>query len=139
LFELSPHAVPVDAGAYVTTPVAGLHVPTMHGFDVSIGTGGCCTHAPLALQAMTPVHKFVELPQIVPTGAIGFEHAPDAGSHAPATWQASSGAHATGAPAHAPFKHASPAVHAFPSLHDVPFPTGGLLHAPVAGSQVPAP
>jgi hypothetical protein len=58
----------------------------------------------------------------VPSGAAGFEHAPVAGSHVPATWQASCAAHATGlAPTHAPAWHASACVHALPSLHDVPF------------------
>src|SRR5262249_753182 len=33
---------------------------------------------------------------------------------------------------------ASPLVHAFPSVHAVPFAFAGLEHAPVAGLQVPA-
>jgi hypothetical protein len=110
----------------------------MHGFDVSIGTGGCCTHEPVASHAITPVHRFVELPQIVPRGAIGFVHAPDVGSHVPATWHASSGAHVTGVPEQVPFEHASPVVHELPSLQAVPFAAGGLLHAPVDGLHTPA-
>jgi hypothetical protein len=39
----------------------------------------------------------------------------------------------------APFWQESPKVQALPSLQDVPFGKTGLLHAPVDGSQVPAP
>ncbi len=48
-FALFPHAVP-GLGAYVT-PVAGLQLPTMHGFDVSIVEGGPWTQSPFPSQA----------------------------------------------------------------------------------------
>jgi hypothetical protein len=39
---------------------------------------------------------------------------------------------------HTPAWHESPLVHAFPSLHDVPFAAAGIEHTPVAGLHVPA-
>jgi hypothetical protein len=39
---------------------------------------------------------------------------------------------------HVPSMHKSLTSHLFPSLHGVPSTTGGLEHAPVAGSHVPA-
>jgi hypothetical protein len=48
-------------------------------------------------------------------------------------------AHVTGFdPTQLPFSHASACVHAFPSLHVVPFAAVGFEHAPVDGLQVPA-
>ena len=43
-----------------------------------------------------------------------------------------------GPAAQAPARQASPMVQALPSLQVVPSAAVGLLHAPVAGSQVPA-
>jgi hypothetical protein len=37
-----------------------------------------------------------------------------------------------------PFEQASTAVHAFPSLHVVPFVATGFVHTPVALLQLPA-
>ena len=47
--------------------------------------------------------------------------------------------HVTGlAPLHVPFWHVSACVHAFPSLHAVPFEAVGFEHVPVPGLHVPA-
>jgi hypothetical protein len=75
----------------------------------------------------------------VPFAAIGFEHAPVAGSHVPATWHASEAAHVTALlPTQAPLSQASVCVQPLPSSHAVPFAAIGFEHAPVDGSQVPA-
>ena len=41
-------------------------------------------------------------------------------------------------PLHEPFWHVSVCVHALPSVHALPFALFGLLHTPLAGSQMPA-
>jgi hypothetical protein len=75
----------------------------------------------------------------VPSGAAGFEHAPEVGSHVPATWHWSLAAQATGfAPVHAPPRHVSVCVHALPSLQVVPFAAVGFEQVPVLGLQAPA-
>lgn len=76
----------------------------------------------------------------VPSGSAGVEHMPVAGSHVPATWHESSGAHTTGAPAvQTPIWQVSAMVQPLPSLHAVPLDLAGFEHRPVAGSHVPAP
>jgi hypothetical protein len=66
-------------------------------------------------------------------------HAPVAGSHVPASWQASPPVHTTGAPAvHAPAWQVSPCVQALPSSHAVPLGLCTFAHWPVAGLHTPA-
>jgi hypothetical protein len=61
---------------------------------------------------------------IVPSGAVGLEHAPVLGLHAPATWHGSLAAHTTGLlPVQTPAWQVSTRVHALPSLHDAPLLT----------------
>ena len=70
---------------------------------------------------------------------MGLEQDPVAGLHAPARWQASAAAQATGLlPTHAPAWHESLWVHALWSLHEVPSAAAGFEHVPLAGSHVPA-
>jgi hypothetical protein len=68
----------------------------------------------------------------------GFVHAPVAGLHMPAVWQASLAVQTTPVPAHVPLVHSSFDVHASWSLHVVPFGRDGLEQVPVAGLHVPA-
>jgi hypothetical protein len=76
---------------------------------------------------------------VVPSGALGFEHAPVAGLHVPATWHWSLAAQTTGlAPAHAPPWQASVCVQALPSVQAVPSGALGLEQVPFAGLHVPA-
>jgi hypothetical protein len=100
-------------------------------------TGLPPTHAPLS-----HVSVFVqELPSLhaEPLAFAGFEHAPVAESHAPATWHWSEAVHTTGFdPTHAPLWHESLLVHALPSLHVEPFGFDGLEHVPFAGLHAPA-
>ena len=74
----------------------------------------------------------------VPSGAVGFEQTPVAGSQTPTPWHASLAAHATAAPEHRPPWHASPVVQASPSLHAVPSGLTETEHCPVDGLQTPA-
>jgi hypothetical protein len=96
------------------------------------------------------VHASVSV-HAVPSGAEGFEQAPVAGSHVPATWHWSPASHSTGlrpvqlpawqlservhpvasvqavpfatfTPAHTAPWHASPLVHRFPSSHAMGWP-----------------
>lgn len=95
-------------------------------------------HMP-ASQASAPVH---DRPSShgVPSGADGLEQAPVAGSHEPAAWHASVGAHVTtevGGP-QSPDRHVSPVVHALASSQGVPLGAAGVEHRCVTGSQVPA-
>jgi hypothetical protein len=118
--------------------VAGLQLPIRHGFAVSITGAGPCAHVPLPSQRNAPTQRFELFPHAVPVGCAGFEHVPAAALHVPATWQASSAVHVTGAPAHVPLVQTSVVVQAFPSLQGVPFVIVGFVQAPVVGSHVPA-
>jgi hypothetical protein len=83
------------------------------------------------VQALPSLHP-------VPSGAVGLEQVPLAGSQAPTVWQASLAEQVTGLdPVQAPDWHVSVWVHALPSLQAVPFGAAGF-EQPVAGSQVPA-
>jgi hypothetical protein len=80
----SLHAVPLGFGGFEQLPVPGSHVPTSwHWSDAVQVTGLAPTHAPawhvsLCVQALPSLHA-------VPLGFGGFEHAPVAGSHVPAS------------------------------------------------------
>jgi hypothetical protein len=75
----------------------------------------------------------------VPSGALGSEHVPVAGSQVPAMWQLSEGVHSTGfSPVHVPAWQASVWVQASESSQTVPSAAAGSEHVPVAGSHVPA-
>jgi hypothetical protein len=94
------------------------------------------THAP---PLQTCAGEASALPQLLPSGALGFEHAPVAGLQLPAAWQTSSAAQMTGLPpTQAPLWQASLWVQALPSLQAVPFTAIGFEQLPEAGSQVPA-
>src|SRR2546428_162542 len=77
--------------------------------------------------------------QLLPSGRAGLLQAPVAGLHVPAAWHWSEGVHATGlAPTQTPAWQVSVCVQALPSSQPLPSGRAGLLHAPVAGVQVPA-
>jgi hypothetical protein len=76
--------------------------------------------------------------QPVPSPTSELAHCPLAGLHVEA-WHWSIGVHTTGLPpVQVPFWQVSVSVHGFWSLQVVPLFAAGLLHIPVAGSQVPA-
>src|SRR5437762_3226404 len=102
--------VHVPAGRYAVTP----RVSGMTDIDPVGGphaTGLLPVHAPawqvsVWVQASPSLHD-------VPSGAAGLEQAPVAGSHVPATWQASAAVHVTGlCPVHVPARHESDWVQA---------------------------
>ena len=76
--------------------------------------------------------------QVVPSGSAGFEHMPLIGSHAPAIWHESVGAHMTGfAPEQTPPRQVSVCVQPSLSLHAMPSGLTGFEHMPVIGLQTP--
>jgi hypothetical protein len=75
----------------------------------------------------------------VPFAATGLEQAPVVVSQVPATWHASLAVHVTALPpVQVPLWQVSASVHAFPSLHDVPFAATGFEQTPVVVLHVPA-
>jgi hypothetical protein len=74
-----------------------------------------------------------------PSDFVGLLQRPVDGSQAPALWQASEAVHVVVvAPVHAPAWQVSDCVHKSLSLQTDPFDLFGLVHKPVAESQVPA-
>jgi len=134
----SLHNVPSVAIGFEQLPVAGSHVPATWHWSLAVHVMGLepvqtpVWHVSVCVQALASSHA-------VPFGAFGFEQAPVAGSHVPATWHWSLAVHVTGLePVHVPAWQLSVCVHASPSLHAVPFGALGFEQLPVAGSQVPA-
>ena len=76
--------VPLAAVGFEHAPVLGLHVPaTWHASLAAHVTGFEPVHTPDWQESLW-VHAFPSL-QLVPFGAVGFEHAPVLGLHVPAT------------------------------------------------------
>ena len=76
--------------------------------------------------------------QVVPSGFVGVEQAPLAGSHTPASWHWSAVSQTTASPPiQTPAWHVSVCVHAFPSSHGVPSCFTELEQTPEAGSHTP--
>jgi hypothetical protein len=77
--------------------------------------------------------------QATPLAFVGLLHVPVAVLHVPPSWHWSLAVHATGLlPMQLPAWQVSVCVHPFPSLQAVPSSFVGLLHVPVAPSQIPA-
>jgi len=112
-----------------------VHWLEMHSVPPQFGVP---VHAPARhVSEPAKTHSLPSL-HVVPSGAVGFEHWPLVGSHAPAVWQVPGAAHVTGfEPTHAPAVHASVCVHALPSLHVVPSAAVGLEQVPEVGSHAP--
>jgi hypothetical protein len=134
----SLHAVPSVTGGFVHAPVVGSQVPAAwHGSLAVQVTGLLPTHTP-AWHVSVRVHPFPSV-HAVPFATAGFVHAPVAGSQVPTAWHGSLAVQVTGVlPVHTPAWHVSVCVHAFPSVHAVPFAAVGFEQAPVAGMHVPA-
>jgi hypothetical protein len=95
-------------------------------------------HTPV-LQVSLWVHAFPS-EHDVPSGATGFVHAPVAGLHVPAVWQASLGVQVTAGVVVTQLPAAlqvSTPLHALPSEHEVPTATGVCV-TPTAGSHASA-
>jgi hypothetical protein len=135
---LSLHPVPLVSAGFEHTPVAGVHVPVPWHWSKGLQTTGFApVHTPV-WQVSLCVQEFESL-HTVPFALFGFEQAPVAGAHVPATWHWSSAVQATGfAPVQVPAWQVSLCVHALASLHATPLALFGFEHVPVAGAQVPA-
>jgi hypothetical protein len=132
------HAVPSGALGFEHCPVAESHDPATWQASLAMHvTGLDPTHVP---EAQVYVRSQLFDPaQAVPSGAVGLEHVPEEGSHAPAAWQASLAVHRTGFdPVQVPLWQASVCVHAFPSSHPVPSGAAGFEHTPVVVLHEPA-
>ena len=76
---------PFGLSGFEHTPVDVLHVPTSWHWSSAVHTTGLApAHVPfwqvsLCVQALPSL-------QLVPLAAVGFEHCPFAGLHAPAVW-----------------------------------------------------
>lgn len=132
------HAVPSDAFGREQMPLAGSHTPARwHGSEALHVTGFDPMHVPIWHVSLW-VHALPSL-HVVPLDAMGFEHVPVLGSHAPATWHWSLAAHETGLdPVHAPLTQAYAWLHLLEPVHAVPSGAAGFEHVPEAGSQLPA-
>jgi hypothetical protein len=134
----SLHDVPSAAAGFEQAPLAGSQVPAAWHWSLAVQVTGLePTHAP-PRQASICEQALPSL-QTVPSIAAGFEHAPVAGSQAPAKWHWSLATQMTGVvPTHVPATQASICEQALKSLHAVPSAAAGFEHTPEAGSQVPA-
>ena len=98
----SLHAVPFAALGFEQVPVAGSQVPATWHWSLAEHVTGFEPvqtpdwHVSVCVQALPSLHA-------VPLAAPGFEQAPVAGSHVPATWHWSLAVHVTGLePEHVP-------------------------------------
>jgi hypothetical protein len=129
---------PLGAFGFEQSPVPGLQVPATWHWSLAEQTVAVPDvqtpdwHVSPVVQAFPSLHD-------VPFPAVGFEQKPVAASHVPATWHWSLAVQTTGfEPTHTPLWHESICVHAFPSLHPLPFDFGGFEHTPVDGLHTPA-
>jgi hypothetical protein len=134
----SEQAVPLEATGFEHAPVDGSHDPAAwHWSDAVHVTAGPSLHDPL--WHVSPVWQRFPSLQLVPFASGGLEHVPVLGLHVPAAWHWSEAVQLTGLPpTQVPDWQVSVWVHAFESLHVVPFVATGLVHAPVLGLHVPA-
>jgi len=134
----SLQAVPFAAFGFEQDPVCGLQTPATWHWSLAVHvTGLAPVHVP-DWHVSLCVHAFPSL-HAAPSAALGFEQDPVCGSQTPATWHWSLAVHVTGlAPVQAPDWHVSLCVHAFPSLHAVPFAAFGFVQVPVPGLHTPA-
>jgi hypothetical protein len=134
----SLHVVPSASGGMLHVPVLRSQAPAPWQVSTAVHTIGLPPiHTPF-WQVSVCVHGSASL-QAVPLGAIGFEHAPVAGSQVPATWHALEATQAIGLePVQMPAWQVSVCVQALASLQAAPFARTGLSQVPVAGLQVPA-
>ena len=131
----SLQAVPLSFAGLLHTPVAGAQLPTLWHWSLAAHTTGFPPVHIAAWQVSVCVHALPSL-QVVPSSFTEPTHCPVAGSQAEA-WHWSLGVHTKGfPPMQIPFWQESVCVHGFPSLHPAPLIFAGLLHTPLAGSQV---
>src|SRR5207245_212109 len=119
-------------------PVAGLQVPAAWHWSEAVHTTGFVpTQAP-AWQASGSAPGRASS-QGAASALAGLLQVPVAVLQVPAVWHWSEAVHTTSfVPTQAPAWQVSVSVHGLPSLQGAALGLAGLLHAPVAGLQVPA-
>jgi hypothetical protein len=117
---LSLQTVPFGADGFEHAPVVGLQVPGVwHTSGALQRTGWPMVHRPPTQMSLV-VQALLSL-QVRPSGAFGFEQAPEAGSQTPATWHWSRATQVFGdPPTQVPWTQVSMVVQALPSLQVVP-------------------
>jgi hypothetical protein len=134
----STQALPSGLAGLVHTPVAGLHAPTSWHWSLAVQVTVAVGWQVPATQRSPLVHRLPSL-QLVPSALAGLEQAPVAGSHPPASCQASLAVQVTVAVGwQAPATQRSPLVHRLPSVQAEPSALAGLEHWPVTGLHTPA-
>jgi hypothetical protein len=134
---LSPQAVLSGLFGFEQTPVAASHVPASWHWSLAEHVTGLAPVQTPVTHVSVLVHRLPSL-QAVPSFLTGLLQAPVEVLQVPAVWHWSLAAHVTGlAPVQAPVWQVSTCVQALPSLQAEPSFLAGLLHVPVAASQVP--
>src|SRR5207247_1822996 len=130
--------VPSAAFGFEHTPVVGSQVPATWQGSLAAQTTGWVpvqtpdSHRSACVQALPSSHD-------VPSAALGFEHAPAAGSHVAPPWHGSLATQVTGLPpVHTPTWQLSGCVQALASSQEVPSGALGFVQMPVPGSHTPA-
>jgi hypothetical protein len=132
----SLQVVPFVAVGFVQAPVDVLQVPATWHWSSAVQTTGFAPVQVPDWQVSVCVQAFPSL-QVVPLVAAGFEHAPVEVLHVPAVWHWSLAVQTTGLlPVQVPAWQVSVCVHAFPSLHAVPFVTDVCVHVPPVHASV---
>jgi hypothetical protein len=133
-FNVGPANMGVPASLHAIAglehiPEIGSHVPTAWHASIAVHTTEFepvhtpATHASICVHALPSLH-------VVPSGSVGFEHAPVVGSHVPGTWHWSLAVQAMGVvPTQAPASHTPLAKQRSPVLHVVPL-NGACEHVP---------
>ena len=134
----SLQAPPLLPIGLLQVPVAVSQVPALWQTSLAVQvfalppTQAPFEHVSVCVHALPSLH----VPPLLP---IGLLQVPVAVSQVPALWHASLAVQVFALPpTQVPFEHVSVCVQAFPSLHVPPLLPIGLLHVPVAVSQVPA-
>ena len=81
----SSHVVPLGAAGFEQVPDAGLHVPATWHWSLAVQVTGL-EPAQMPVWQVSVWVQASPSEQLVPLGAVGFEHVPDAGLQAPAVW-----------------------------------------------------
>src|SRR6266403_992324 len=134
----SSHVAPLAFGGLEQVPVAASQVPTSWHWSSAVHVVPApLVHVPL--RHVSPVVQGLPSSHDVPSAFVGFEQAPVAGLHVPASWHWSCALHVADVPdVQAPAWHVSPTVHRLPSSHAAPLVLAGFEQERVVGSQVPA-
>src|SRR5262249_14930859 len=134
----SSHAAPSDFVGLEQTPDAGSHTPASWHWSPALQTTGSRPVQTPAWQVSLRVHAFPSS-QAAPSGFVGLEQTPDAGSHTPAAWPRPPPLQPPRSrPVQTPAWQLSLRVHASPPSHPAPPTRRAPEQTPDAGSHTPA-